>query len=710
VNPSHAAANERGTDAAAADVVASAVESFPLWTDAECRAWRLPEVIDLPAWSEKYRYLTRRQTTKERVGYWRNVNSPALIGYMRLLERPGILRITVLKHSQGGWSEATRNFIGRNAHLEPDPFLVVLPDEKTGKGIVHHRLLPLFQDTEVLRDLSTGRRWDQKNDEIVLANGFTLRLGYSGSIASVAAHPARWVFCDERSKFQEDGKVSIADSIDARTSQYEQSLVIEISTPGPDPDPTDQGFQNANVQLFYFVACPRCRERQRITFHALEWEPKKDEEPEKKKRAERVVADGSVWLKCQNPKCAELYPEGRGRITDDERREILQDGFWAPEDLSWRLYNDGREEGTWQRGWLHVGMHAPAFTSLAPKHSLHLIARKFILAEGDAEATQGVYNELFAEVYRQSDGKDLVTNVFQRKCRADPLVGFVPPKAKMLPPWTARLVLSVDTQKDYFWFVLRAYGAGGRSRRIHHGKAFSFDELTMLADQSFWPYEGDVLPARRVDFIGIDSGGGTKTRKAGVDGSRTDEVYRWCLLDPIRRIPLKGESEARNDAPLRWRRVTYTPPGGKSSPYEVRLLLVDTHHHQDLLVSDVGATMAVLDEKTGEVIPDRTEDRWELNDADDEEYNRHLANVSKKLIRTGARGRKTVERYMPKTVGARHDYRDCEVYQQAMAHGPAGCMALPTAEQMVAAAKVSHAPAASGGISLPGGRNWGYRK
>jgi hypothetical protein len=137
---------------------------------------------------------------------------------MLMCVRIGVEVVTILKASQIGVSEAMRCVIGFWAHLEPDPLLLVLPDKEAGKTIVRDRLMPLFEDTPVLAELSTGRRWDMKNSEIVLSNGFTLRLGYSGSITSVAAHPARRVICDERSKFQDDGKVSIADSINARTS------------------------------------------------------------------------------------------------------------------------------------------------------------------------------------------------------------------------------------------------------------------------------------------------------------------------------------------------------------------------------------------------------------------------------------------------------------------------------------------------------------
>jgi hypothetical protein len=161
----------------------------------------------------------------------------------------------------------------------------------------------------------------------------------------------------------------------------------------------------------------------------------------------------------------------------------------------------------------------------------------------------------------------------------------------------------------------------------------------------------------------------------GLDGSRTDEVYRWCNRDPVRLFPLKGESEPK-DSVLRLRRVVYQPPDAKRTPYVVWLHLVDSGHFNDLLASAIEAKLPVVDPTTGEVT-DQEVDQWELNDFNDEEYNRHNANVHKVRIRK--RG-KAVERWVEKTAGARHDYRDCEKYQQAMAHGPAHCAGLPSAE------------------------------
>ena len=114
------------------------------------------------------------------------------------------------------------------------------------------------------------------------------------------------------------------------------------------------------------------------------------------------------------------------------------------------------------------------------------------------------------------------------------------------------------------------------------------------------------------------------------------------------------------------------------------------------------AKFQTIDLTTGEVADEADwPDRWELNDVDDPEYNRHLANMNKAMVRS--RG-KAVERWRPKTEGARVDLRMCEVYQQAMAHGPAECQLLPSEQQMAALAAAPKLPRVSGGIRRPDGK------
>jgi phage terminase large subunit GpA-like protein len=108
------------------------------WLPAELAAWRPAERLPPSAWAEKHRVLTRTQSARH--GKWRNAHAPHLAGLMDLCVRRDIEEITIVKAAQVGVSEALRNVIGYYAYQEPDPILLVLPDEQSGRKIVARRL------------------------------------------------------------------------------------------------------------------------------------------------------------------------------------------------------------------------------------------------------------------------------------------------------------------------------------------------------------------------------------------------------------------------------------------------------------------------------------------------------------------------------------------------------------------------------------------
>ena len=170
---------------AAADTVAA------LLMPAERIAFRQPPRTTPSRWAEANRILTRRQSS--RPGPWRNANSPALVGLMDLCVRKTVKEIWCIKAAQVGASEAVCNVIGFIAEVEAEPLLLIMPNEQAGRKIVRKRIIPLFDDTPCLAALSTGSTRDKKLTSVLLANGFQLELGWSGSppVSRVRPDPLR---------------------------------------------------------------------------------------------------------------------------------------------------------------------------------------------------------------------------------------------------------------------------------------------------------------------------------------------------------------------------------------------------------------------------------------------------------------------------------------------------------------------------------------
>src|SRR5262245_4834298 len=470
------------------------------WLAAEAAAFCPAERLSPSIWAERHRVLTRTQSA--RPGKWSNAQSPYLTGLMDLCADRRIEEITIVKAAQIGVSEAVRNVIGYYAHQEPDPILLVLPDEQSGRRIVAQRIIPLMKNTGCLNELFTTASRDMQLRHISLANGFTLRLGWSGSPASLASDPCRIVINDEVDKFQPwSGRESDPISLGyARTQTYEgRRLIINISTPTTSDGLIWRRYESASVKLHYHVPCPHCGEFQKLTFSNVKWKDIDDPDPNRK--AAIIEDEKAAWYECAHCKQA---------ITESQRAGMIRKGRWIADGQ--RIEKDGTVTGDMLVG-SRIGVHIwAAYCLWIP---LYRIAAEFIRAKDDPISLMAFTNSWLGEPFRQQIVHAKVS-VFEEKAKS---VSAAPPHR--IPAWAKALFATADTQKDHFYFVVRAWGVGYRSQRIDHGMVATFDELRHRTLDARFPWENSNRTAS-VQLLGIDSGG---------TGSRTHEVYRFALSD-----------------------------------------------------------------------------------------------------------------------------------------------------------------------------------
>jgi phage terminase large subunit GpA-like protein len=441
----------------------------------------------------------------------------------------------VRKAAQVGVSEAIRNIVGYMAHVEPDPVLLVLPDEKTGKRVMSKRVLPLFEDTPCLDELKTDADRDQGLYQVLLANGFNLQLGWTGSAATLAADPARLGIVDETDKSKEwTGKESgPVELVDVRTTTYENSLVITSSTPTTDEGPITVLTENAPIKLWFYCPCPACGFNQTLAFEQVKY-PKPGvnrpaeldripaevweeiaSEGSKNRKAALVDAHRAAWYECE--KCKAV-------VLDHQKQRMLLAGYWGTGDGAYKLYVDNREEGDFPVG-SEVAMHYPAQLSLAAKHKFYRMASEWIRCAGDPQRTQNFFNSWRGEPFKLQIRKTEPNRIREKAANA--------PAPLVVPKWARLLIATVDVQGNdpstgYFYFVVRAWSYGYRSQLIDYGIVNTFEEVR------------DKCLDRR---FAIEGGGTCQPKMLLIDsGDRTDEVYQFALSDPDRIKPTKGSS------------------------------------------------------------------------------------------------------------------------------------------------------------------------
>lgn len=589
----------------------------PVWSPSERAAWQPPPRQTVSEWADAHRILSARKGSAE-PGPWRTSRTPYLRGPQDAMGDPSLEVVVIVKPAQVGGSEACRNALAYWIDRDAGPAIIVYPSEAAAREQMRDRIGPMLGDTPQLAQYLPGDRNDVTSLELDLTS-MPVHAAWAGSAQALASRPARYVILDEVDKYppyagRDADPISLAM---ARTRTYgHRRKVVIVSTPTTDKGAVWTEFEACADRRRYWVPCPRCGEFQILTRDRFRWQGY-PEEP----TPEEVELHG-VYYECAH--CA-------GRIEERERDHIVERGEWRQEP---------DENGAIVEGSRRRGFQLSAFVATIGVRWRDLIA-KWFRVKGDPAALMEYVTQDLGEPFR-----DLVKSVKDSALEAKKALGN--PRG-VVPTWAACVLLTADTQKDRFYWLARAWGAGERSQLVDLGVAKTFADLDALLVKK-WPL-GTTPQTMRATLMMIDSGGGTET-----DGgaNRTDEVYRWAGKHADRVIPSKGVGG--NHDPLSTQDVrvgmhTYKRAG--YSAFKVRLAHLNTQRLKDILAGRINH----------EPEPGKPS-IWELCDGLPPEYFDHLKAEHKIGIRKGLQW---IERWVSRSHGRRNDYLDCEAYQIAAA-------------------------------------------
>jgi phage terminase large subunit GpA-like protein len=497
-----------------------------------------------------------------------------------------------------------------------------------------------------------------KKGQIRLNNGFTLHLMWSGSPSSTSADPMRLVICDEINKFREwSGREADAVTLTEKRLRTfgDRRCQVNGSTPTHRYGRITQLVEASDMILTYHVPCPHCGTFQRLVFGRLKWKKLPTARGKDKIAAAALVLrePGAVWYECAV--CGK-------KIEESEKHEMARRGRWVSADGT---VQDAEAVPVWPAG-TRLGIQIDPF--YVRWISWGDIVAEFLRAEGDLAKTMDFHTQTLGAPFELQVART-DADFYAEKSRRSPLL------EGLLPAWTAKVLITIDTQHDHFWVVVRAWGPELRSARIWHGRVETFEELDRICFGQAWPFAPDPATGQPpydplvAELVLIDSGG---TRLEGDRASRTMQVYTWTLPRQLRVRAVKGASQPRPGMFI-WRGKGWLDdePTHKN-PAAVRrhipLVYLDTGHFADVMAS-YAAQGTTADDKRPEI--------WFLNQRDDPEYNHHLSGVAKVVE---GRGAAMKEVWKPKQEGSRIDLWDCEVYQAAAAY-MAQVHLLPTLEQ-----------------------------
>lgn len=369
---------------------------------------------------------------------------------------------------------------------DPSPSLWLMPSEQVARSFVRTRWLPFLEDSPVIQaEFPTNRHL-----LTLLEQHFrrcTINFIGSNSPANLASRPVRILVADEVDKFADETDEE-ADALDLalqRLKAFSSSKAFLTSTPTVEGGRIWQQFLRGDQRRFY-VPCPHCREFIKLLWEQVKWD-QDARMPDRRWDLQRVAA--SARYECQA--CG-------GSITNAQKVAALRLGEWRPE-------NPGAMPGV--RSYHLSSLYAPD-----RKCTWGNLAVQFLEAKVGSVGLRGFVNGVLAEPWKDQLGV-IDDFEFLLALRSDYDFG---------ADWPQEVTrfMSADRQQaggEHYWWVVRAWGAHGRSRLIAYGRANSTAELEELRRQYDVPMGNAV----------IDSG-----------YSATD-VYRFCQA--VGWKPFKGD-------------------------------------------------------------------------------------------------------------------------------------------------------------------------
>jgi phage terminase large subunit GpA-like protein len=511
----------------------------------EKKIYKKQKPMPVDKWAENYRVMTYGPLEG---GKWSHNYMPHLAGILNASFFPSVEMIGNCKAPQTGGSVTLETCLAYAADRKPGPALIVYPNKHTAANRNTDYFQPVFKKSPRLRQLMTGRQDDMSGLRIKLMT-MLIHMGWAGSATSLGNISVKYLVLDEVDKYQDTPNKKEAGTIDLalkRVIAYKYGRKIWINSTPTTPVGAiwNYLFNEAQVVFDYWVKCPMCGQYLKMVFDDIDFGGERDP------------------VKMATKKLARYACKHCGGMWDDlGRDQAVRDGEWrARDDKKNRdLYTYLRQERP-----RRICFHSPSWIS--PLVSLSDPAASFLAwhKTKSRKKLKDFMNQHKAEPwvsYREERGvEDLLKLRDERPRELVPGGGVV-----------QCLLASVDTQDDWFYYEIRAWGWGESltSWQVREGKIpLDFEELeNILFRTTYRDSDGKEYPVQKSVIDAM--------------GHKTTEVYKFCRKHPKKIIPLKGEGRrmAKN-----YNITTLDVyPNKKKMPGKLYLYRVNTAHFKDLL-------------------------------------------------------------------------------------------------------------------------------
>ncbi|WP_333594127.1 phage terminase large subunit family protein [Anaerospora hongkongensis] len=447
-------------------------------------------------WADKYRILSSESAAEP--GRWRTDRAPYQREIMNSFTQPGIHKVVAKTASQIGKSDIMNNVMGRFAHLDPGPMMMIQPTIDLSEDYSKSRIAPMIRDTKVLNTLFSDVKSRDSNNTILskLFPGGRLIMCGANSPAGLASRPIRILLGDEVDRFP-DSAGTEGDPVDLafkRLTTFWNWVAGLFSTPTIKGSSRIDVEYAAGTQEEWQHECPNCHESHLITHRNMKYE---FDETKNDDGTKFVIVHSVLWC-C--PDCGQLF--------DEQTMKAAPQNYVA------------KNPAAIKNGVRSFFVNCFASPWLKWKDMI----REYLEAKGDPEREKVVYNTRFGESYeRKGNYEDEI--VFLNRREEYPAA---------LPDGVLLLTAAVDTQDNRLEYEIAGWGEGEENWGIKKGivlgvpdRQETWDELDQQLDRAYRLVNGTGLMVARTF---IDSG-----------GHYTEQVYKYCRTNMHKgRFAIKG--------------------------------------------------------------------------------------------------------------------------------------------------------------------------
>lgn len=458
-----------------------------------------PEDISVSEWADKYRRLSAENSAE--AGKWKTSRTKYLKEIMDAFTDAKVNHLVVVAASQVGKTEMLLNMLGYVIAIDPGPSMFVVPTLDNAKDFTKRRVAPAIRDTAVLKEkVSTAKSRDSSNTMLKkkYPGGMVTFTG-SNSPTDLASVPARYIFGDELDRWTKDagGEGDPWGLLEARTTTFYNSKMVEVSTPTRKGDSKIEEEFLKGTQEYYCIQCPHCREFHFIRFQDIDYKFSSKVINKKK----QYIVESTSYI-C--PEC--------GCISSENEMKS--------QEAKWIAQNPDAYQNGVRSFWIN------AFIS--PWMKWEKIVLRFLQAEDDPQKLQVVYNTLFGETWQDEEEAEGEEELLERREVYE----------AELPDGVLCLTCGVDTQANRLEYEVVGYGREEESWGIKKGvipgkpdEDSTWEMLDEIIDKTWIFKNGKGL---KISLTFVDSG-----------GLYTQDVYMQCRKRKNKRVfAIKGANKA----------------------------------------------------------------------------------------------------------------------------------------------------------------------